>query len=138
MFAGKMQERQFGSSAVRQFGSSAVRRFGDSAVRRFGGSAVRWWVGIAKSMKATNSPSLLLDFRSLRNDFSIVLGKFDADLRSLELFWFEVSFFCRFSAMLGKAWQQDGAKWTKLGPSWQQVAAKSCQDAAKIASLVTL
>jgi hypothetical protein len=40
--------------------------------------------------------------------------------------------------MLGKAWQQDAAKWTKLGPSWQQVAVKSCQDAAKIASLVTL
>ena len=40
--------------------------------------------------------------------------------------------------MLGKAWQQDGATWTKLGPSWQQVAAKSCQDAAKMASLVTL
>jgi hypothetical protein len=40
--------------------------------------------------------------------------------------------------MLGKTWQQDGAKWTKLEPSWQQVAAKSCQDAAKMASLVTL
>ncbi len=40
--------------------------------------------------------------------------------------------------IFGKAWQQDGAKWTKLGPSWQQVAAKSCQDAAKMASLVTL
>jgi hypothetical protein len=105
-----------------------------------------------------------LIFESLRNDYSVVLGKFDtdfkspeqfwfqgsfcsdgsgavvvlgkfgADLKSLEVFWFQGSFFCRFSAMLGKACQQDGAKWTKLGPSWQQVAAKSCQDAAKIAS----
>ena len=89
-------------------------------------------------MKTTNSPSLLLDFRYLAVDFSAVLGKFGADLGSLELFWFQVSFFCRFSAMLGKAWQQDGAKWTKLGPSWQQVAPKSRQDAAKMASLVTL
>jgi hypothetical protein len=94
-------------------------------------------VGIAKSMKATNSPSLLLDFRSSRNDFSIVLGKFDADLKSLQLFWLQGSFICRFSVMLGKAWQQDGAKWTKLKPSWQQVAAKSCQDAAKMASFIT-
>jgi hypothetical protein len=79
-----------------------------------------------------------LIFESLGSDFSAVLVKFGADLRSLELFWFQGSFLCRFSAMLGKAWQQDEAKWIKLGPSWQQVAAKSCQDAAKMASLVTL
>jgi hypothetical protein len=78
-----------------------------------------------------------LIFESLRNDSSIVLGKFTADLVSLELFWFQGSFFCRFSTMLGKAWQQDGAKCTKLRPSWQQVAAKSCQDAAKMASFIT-
>jgi hypothetical protein len=68
------------------------------------------WVGIAKSMKTTNSPSLLLDFRRSGCDFSAVFGKFGKDLRSLELFWFQGLFFCRFSAMLGKAWQQDGAK----------------------------
>ena len=34
------------------------------------------WVGIAKSMKTTNSPSLLLDFRRSGGDFSVVLGKF--------------------------------------------------------------
>jgi hypothetical protein len=95
--------RRFGGSAVRRFGCSVVRLCGDSAVRQFGESAARrlegcavWlfggsallffccvffcgWVGIAKSMKTTKSPSLLLDFRSLRNDFSVVLGKFDAD-----------------------------------------------------------
>ena len=79
-----------------------------------------------------------LIFEGLDIEFAAVLGKFGADLGSLELFWFQGSFFCRFSAMLGKAWQQDGAKWTKLGPSWQQVADKSCQDAAKMASLVNL
>jgi hypothetical protein len=52
-----------------------------------------------------------LIFESLEGDFSAVLGKFGADLKSLELFWFQGPFFCRFSGMLGKAWQQDGAKW---------------------------
>jgi hypothetical protein len=78
-----------------------------------------------------------LIFEGLGGDFSAVLGKVGADLGSLVLFWFQGSLFCRFSAMLGKAWQQDGAKWTKLGSSWQQVAAKSCQDAAKMARLIT-
>jgi hypothetical protein len=79
-----------------------------------------------------------LIFESLDNDFSAVLGKFGADLASLELFWFQGLFFSRFSAMLGKAWQQDAAKSTKLRSSWQQVAPKSRQDATKMASLVTL
>ena len=38
--------------------------------------------------------------------------------------------------IFSKAWQQDGAKWTKLGLNWQQVAPKSRQDAAKMANLV--
>ena len=67
-------------------------------------------------------------FEGLEGDFSAVLGKFGADLGSLELFWFQVSFFCRFSAMLGKAWQQDGAKWTKLAASCGQDLPRWCQD----------
>ena len=154
-FFGCSAVRRHGCSAVRRFDGSAVRRFGGSAVRLFGGSAVRLffgsvvrlfrcsgvrrlgpegancgWVGIAKSMKTTTVHNFCLIFEGLGDDFSAVLGKFGADLGSLELFWFQGLVFGRFSAMLrqvgakmatkrgrmGELGRNMGSRWTHPGP----------------------
>ena len=91
-------------------------------------------MGIAKNMKTSNSPSLLLIFEGLGGDFSAVLGKFGADLGSLELFWSQGSVFGRFSAMLrqvgakmatkssrmGELGRIMGSRWMRKGPGSMQ------------------
>ena len=98
-------------------------------------------MGIAKSMKTTNSPSLLLDFRRSGGDFSLVLGKVGADLGCLELFWFQGLLFGTFWAMLrqvgakmatksgrmGELGRIMGSRWIREGPGSTLKGLGSCE-----------
>ena len=79
-------------------------------------------------MKTINSPSLLLDFRRSGGDYSAVLGKFGADLGSLELFWFQGSFFGRFSALLRQVGAKMATKSGRVGGLGRNMVSRSTQE----------
>ena len=127
--------RLFGCSAVRRFGCSAVRLVGCSAVRLFFRSVVRLfgvWVQRVPKSRKMKSGGVENRRKSWSGEVLWALGGLMDDL---------VRIFCKAWQQDGvneRSWDQVGSKLRKLGPSWQQVAAKSCQDGAQMASLVTL
>ena len=70
---------------------------------------------IAQSMNTNNPPALLLDFHGLGGYFSAALGKVGA---SGGVLWALGGLVDDSAGFIREAWQQDGAKWTKLRPSW--------------------
>jgi hypothetical protein len=125
--------RLFGDSAIRLFGCSAVRRFGGSAARRFGGSAVRLFggsvgrlFGCSAVLSFGGSVVRLFGVWVQRVPKSRKMGSGGVENRGKSwsggVLWALGGLVDDLVGIFGKAWQQDGAKWTKLGPSWQQVA----------------
>ena len=72
--------------------------------------AARW--ERAQSMKTNNTPSLLLDFQGSKGSFFNCFGQGWRRWGDLVGSWGLVD---DSVGIFGEAWQQDGAKWTKLG-----------------------
>ena len=70
-------------------------------------------------------------FEGLGSDFSAVLGEVGADLGSLVSFWFQGSFFGRFSAMLRQVGAKMATKSGRMGGLGRNMGSRSTQKGLK-------